>query len=140
MPFFSELKRRNVFRIAAAYLVTSWLLLQVTDVIGPIIRLPEEFARYLLFLLVIGFIPALVIAWVYEMTPEGVKRESEIDRSRSVTWQTGRKLDRAIIAVLALAVGLLLFDKFMQRGSPESPPPRKPATARRTHAMRISEA
>ena len=116
MRLFEELKRRNVFRIAAAYLVTAWLLLQVVDVVGPLLGLSDEFARYLLFLLAIGFIPALGFAWAFEMTPEGVKLESAVDRAQSVTRETGQKLNRMIIVALALAVGLLLFDKFMLRG------------------------
>jgi TolB-like protein len=108
-----ELKRRNVLRVGLAYLVASWLLLQIVDVIGPILRLPESFARYLLFLLIVGLIPALVFAWVFEMTPEGVKRESEVDPAQSMTRRTGRRLDQAIMVTLALAVGVLLFDKLV---------------------------
>jgi adenylate cyclase len=123
LHFFEELKRRNVFRVGIAYFVASWLLLQMIDVIGPILRLPDELARYLLFLLVVGFIPVLVLAWAFELTPEGVKLESEVDRSTSITPRTGRKLDRAIMVILALAVGFLLFDKLaLQKGSePFSP-------------------
>jgi adenylate cyclase len=116
LSLFDELKRRNVFRVGIAYLVVSWLLLQLIDVIGPILRLPDEFARYLLFLLVVGFIPVLILAWAFELTPEGVKLESEVDRSTSITPRTGRKLDRAIMVILALAVGFLLFDK-LEKGS-----------------------
>jgi len=108
---FEELKRRNVFRIGLAYLVASWLLLQIIDVIGPILHFSDEVARYLLFFAAIGFLPALIIAWVFEWTPEGVKLESEVDRSRSITPRTARKLDRAIILILLLAVSFLLFDK-----------------------------
>jgi len=108
---FEELKRRNVFRVGIAYLVTSWLLLQIIDVIGPILEFSDEVARYVLFFAAIGFIPVLVIAWAFELTPEGVKRESRIDRSRSIPARTARKLDRAIIVILVIAVGFLLFDK-----------------------------
>jgi adenylate cyclase len=108
---FHELRRRNVFRVGIAYLVASWLLLQIMDVIGPILRLPEEVARYVLFFLAIGFIPALIFAWAFEWTPEGVKRESEVDRPGSIRARAGHRLDRAIIVILALAVALLLFDK-----------------------------
>lgn len=110
---FQELKRRNVFRIGAAYLLASWLLLQIVDVVGPILRLPDDFARYLLFLLIVGLLPALAFAWVFEWTPVGAKRDSEIDHSQSVARRTGRKLDRAIIVIFTLAVGLLLFDKLV---------------------------
>ncbi len=118
MSFFEELKRRNVFRVGIAYLVASWLLLQVIDVVGPILRLPDSIARYALFLLVVAFLPALISAWVFELTPEGVKRDSEVRRSASIANRTGRKLDRAIMVILALAVAFLLFDKL----SPESDP------------------
>ena len=121
MTLFEELKRRNVFRVGAAYLVIAWLLLQIVDVVGPILGQPEDFARYLLFLLAIGFLPVLVFAWVFEMTPEGVRRESEVDRGHSITRKTGHKLDRVIIVMLAFAVGLLLFDKFMLREDPAKP-------------------
>ena len=114
---FEELKRRNVFRVGIAYLVTSWLLLQIIDVIGPILKFSDEVARYVLFFAAIGFIPVLIIAWAFELTPEGVKRESEIDRSRSIAPRTAHKLDRAIIVILVIAVGFLLFDKL----APEKP-------------------
>lgn len=110
MSLIGELKRRNVLRVGAAYVVASWLLLQVIDVVGPILRLPDTVARYVLFVLVVGLLPALVFAWVYEWTPQGVRRESELpatDRARG-----GRKLDRVIMVTLALAVALLLFDRF----------------------------
>jgi hypothetical protein len=72
MPgLFEELKRRNVFRVSAAYLLASWLLLQIVDVVGPLLRLPEVFARYLLFLLIVGLLPALALAWVFELTRKG---------------------------------------------------------------------
>ena len=108
---FEELKRRNVFRVGLAYLVAGWLLLQIVDVIGPILHISDEVARYVLFFVAIGFLPALVIAWVFEWTPEGVKFESEVDRARSIAPRTARKLDRAIIVILLLAVCFLLFDK-----------------------------
>ncbi len=121
MSLFEELKRRNVIRVGIAYLVGSWLLLQMIDVIGPILRMPDEIARYLLFLLIVGFIPVLVLAWAFELTAEGVKLESEVDRSTSITPRTGRKLDRAIMVILALAVGFLLFDKLQKGSEPFSP-------------------
>jgi len=108
---FEELKRRNVFRVGLAYLVASWLLLQILDVIGPILNFSDEVSRYVLFFLAIGFLPALIIAWIFEWTPQGVKLESEIDRSQSATPRTARSLDRAIIVILLLAVSILLFDK-----------------------------
>ena len=130
MRLFEELKRRNVFRVGAAYLVTSWLLLQILDVVGPLVGFSDEFALYLLFLLAIGFVPALGLAWAFEVTPEGLKRESEIDRSRSLTPETGHKLNRLIIVVLTLAIGMLLFDKFMLRDDTGRPGEKTASTAR----------
>ena len=125
MTFFAELKRRNVFRVGAAYAVTAWVLLQILDVVGDILELPEWGGKLILVLLVIGFFVALIFAWAFEMTPEGVKREKDVDRSQSITSQTGRKLDRVIIGVLAIAVTYLLVDKLVLQdlaGPPEIAP------------------
>ena len=94
MSFFKELKRRNVFRVGIAYTVATWLLIQVTDTVFPRIGLPDSAVTLVIALLVIGFIPALIFAWAYEMTPDGLKREKDVDRTQSITPTTGRKLDR----------------------------------------------
>jgi TolB-like protein len=117
MSFFQELKRRNVFRVALGYVVLGWLLLQVTDVVVPILELPDWVDKLVLFLLLIGFPLVLFFAWAFELTPEGVKRESQVDRSQSIAPKTGRKLDFAIIAVLAMALAWFAWDKFSDRGS-----------------------
>lgn len=108
---FEELKRRNVFRVGLAYLVAGWLLLQIVDVVAPILRLSEEVARYVLFFVAIGFFPALILAWAFEWTPDGLKLDSEVDRRHTNTSRPGRKLDRAIIIVLILTIGFLIFGK-----------------------------
>jgi TolB-like protein len=113
MSFFSELKRRNVFRVGIAYAIVAWLILQVLDVVLPILLLPDWVAKVILLVLITGLPLALVFAWAYELTPEGVKREVEVDRTKSITSQTGRKLDFAIIAVLAFAVIFFALDKFL---------------------------
>lgn len=113
MSFFEELKRRNVFRVGIAYGIASWLILQLSDILVPLLNLPESAQRFVLLLLVIGFVPALLFAWAYEMTPEGIKKEKDVDRSHSIASQTGRKLDRTIIAVLVLALGYFVYDKFL---------------------------
>jgi TolB-like protein/tetratricopeptide (TPR) repeat protein len=130
LSIFQELKRRNVFRIGIAYVVLSWMMLQVTDVVVPILALPDWVARLVLFLLVIGFPFALFFAWVYELTPEGLKRERDVDRSQSITGQTGRKLDRVIIGVLVIAVALLLLERFTGAASDDTvtPPPQAAAS------------
>jgi len=109
MSLFQELKRRNVFRVGIAYAVASWLLLQMSDVLAPLLNLPETAQRYVLFALVIGFVPALIFAWAFELTPDGIRKEKDVDRSQSIAPQTGRKLDRTIIVILALAVAFLLY-------------------------------
>lgn len=108
----TELKRRNVVRVAIAYGIVSWLVLQLTDVLVPILALPEWVGRFVFLILVIGFFLALVLSWAYELTPEGVKLEKNIDRSQSVTHSTGRKLDFIIIGVLSVALIMFAVDKF----------------------------
>jgi hypothetical protein len=88
--FFSELKRRNVFRVAIAFIVVAWLLLQVVDILLPMLALPEWVGRFVFLLLIIGFPIALLFAWAFELTPEGVKLERNVDRSESITQSTGR--------------------------------------------------
>ena len=117
MSFFTELKRRNVFRVAIAYVATAWLLAQVADLVFDNFGTPEWVGKTVLFLLALGLPVAILLAWAYELTPEGIKREGDVDRSESITPATGRKLNLVIIAVLVAAVGLLLFDKFMLRQS-----------------------
>ena len=111
MSLFSELRRRNVFRVAIAYLITAWLLIQLADILIPMLTLPEWVARLILLLLLILFIPTLIAAWALEMTPEGLKLEKDVDRSASITPHTGKKLSTMTIGLLALAVIVLLFDK-----------------------------
>jgi len=107
--FFAELKRRNVFRVGIAYLVIAWLTLQIVDVLVPILDLPETAGKLVFLLLVVGLPIALIFAWAFEMTPEGLKREKDVDRSTSIRPQTGRKLDFAIIGILTVALGFSLY-------------------------------
>ncbi len=107
-----ELKRRNVFRVAIAYLIISWLILQVGDTLAPALRLADWVNTVLAFFLILGFPIALFFAWVFELTPEGLKKEKDVDRSQSVTHGTGRKLDYLIIGVLMAALGYFAYDKF----------------------------
>jgi TolB-like protein/Tfp pilus assembly protein PilF len=110
--FFNELKRRNVFRVAIAFLIVAWLLLQVVDILVPILTLPDWVGRFFFLLLVIGFPIALLFAWAFELTPEGVKLEKNVDRSESITPKTGRKLDFTIIGVLVVALGVSMYANF----------------------------
>lgn len=109
--FFAELKRRNVYRAAVGYAALAWLLIQVATQIGPYFEIPTWGVRLIIVALLAGFPFALVWAWVFEFTPEGIVRTDAVPPEQSVSRQTGRKLDFVIIAVLALAVSLLLFDR-----------------------------
>ena len=115
MSFFAELRRRNVFRVAIAYAVTAWLLAQIADVAFDTFGTPEWVGKTVLFLLLLGFPIAVFFAWAFELTPEGIKKEKDVDRSQSITHQTGRKMNFLITTVLAAAVAFLLFDKFLLR-------------------------
>ena len=120
---FDELKRRNVFRVGIAYLVAAWLLLQVTDVVAPLLSLPGWVPRFVLLLLAIGFFPALIFAWAFELTPEGIQRERDVERGESIRHRTGRKLDRVIIAMLALAIVYLVVANYVfEDGTPPAAP------------------
>ncbi|MEJ2273227.1 MAG: hypothetical protein P8Y01_01420 [Woeseiaceae bacterium] len=116
MKLIEELRRRNVFRVAIAYLVASWLVIQLADILVPMLTLPEWVSRFIFLLLVVLFIPTLVAAWALELTPDGIRLEKNVDRSQSVAPQTGQKLNHMIIGVLALAVIVLLVDKVWLSG------------------------
>lgn len=113
MRFFAELKRRNVFRFGAAYLVVAWLLLQIADTLVPALHLPAWVVTAVVLFLIIGFPLALVFAWAFEFTPEGLKRESDVRPSESGAHRTGRKLDFLIIGALAVALGYFAYDKLL---------------------------
>jgi TolB-like protein len=112
MSFFAELKRRNVFRAGIAYLIGAWLLAQIADLLIDNIGAPDWVMKTLFVVLGLGFFLTLFFAWAFEMTPEGVKRESQVDRSQSITKVTGHKLDRTIILILVLALAYFAWDKF----------------------------
>ena len=111
MKIYTELSRRNVFRVGIAYAVASWVLLQIVDVISPIFELPAWAPKLIFVILAIGLVPALIFAWAFEMTPEGLKKESEVDRTTSMVGTTGRKLNFVITGFLVLAVALLLVER-----------------------------
>ena len=123
MSLFAELKRRNVFRIALFYVVSSWLILQVGDVVFGLMGIPEWGLRLVFGILLLGFPIALILSWVYELTPEGIKREAEIDRSESVTHQTARKLDIAVIVVVIAGIGVALSDRLVPSGEQRAETP-----------------
>jgi TolB-like protein/Tfp pilus assembly protein PilF len=110
---FAELKRRNVIRMAGLYLVGAWLLTQVASTLLPAFDVPSWALRGLIVTLALGFIPAVIFSWVFELTPQGLKREDDVGPEQSITPQTGRRMDRMIIVVLVLALGYFAFDKFV---------------------------
>ena len=113
MSFFEELKRRNVVRVGIAYAVIGWLLAQVAEFAFENFGAPDWALKTFVVVLLLGLPVALLFAWAFEMTPEGIKRERDVDRSESITPQTGRKLDRWIIGVLAIAVVVLVGERFV---------------------------
>ncbi|HET6563929.1 MAG TPA: hypothetical protein VFG52_00840 [Xanthomonadales bacterium] len=121
MSFIAELKRRNVFKVGAAYIVMAWLIAQGVDVFLENFGAPEWVIKTILLLLVAGLPVALFFAWAFELTPEGIKKEKDVDRSQSITHETGRKLDYTIIAILLVALSWFAWDKFAAPTSPDIP-------------------
>jgi TolB-like protein/Tfp pilus assembly protein PilF len=116
--FFAELKRRNVYKVAIAYAVVAWLLMQVASQIFPFFEIPNWAVRLVVLLLIIGFPVAVILAWAFDLTPEGIKRAEDVDLGKSVRRKTGRKLDFFIIAVLLLVIAILLFQRLRPKVSP----------------------
>ena len=113
MRLLAELKRRNVIRMAGLYLVGAWLIVQIAETLLPIFHTPDWVLQALVVLLAIGVIPAVVFSWIYELTPEGLKRDGAVAASESIAPQTARRMDRMIIVALLLALGYFAFDKFV---------------------------
>lgn len=116
MSLFGELKRRNVFKVGVAYVVLAWVLAQVADLMLENFGAPDWVIKTFLGFLIIGFPLAVFFAWAFELTPDGIKREKEVDRTQSITSQTGQKLNHLIIPVLVIAVGWFAWDKFANEG------------------------
>ncbi len=112
MSLIAELKRRNVFRVAAAYLALGWIVTQVTSTVAPMLHLPPWVAPVVLWIGAIGFPFVVMFAWIYELTPEGLKKEHEVERAESITRHTGQRLDYLVIALLVIAIGLFAFHEF----------------------------
>jgi len=113
--YISELKRRNVIKAGLAYLLVAWLVAQVFSIVLPTFDAPAYFMKTLLFAFAIGFPIWLVFAWVYEITPEGIKKTKEVEQEKSILPKTGSKFNKLIIAALSLAVVALLFNQFFYK-------------------------
>ena len=111
MSFFNELKRRNVFKVAMSYAVLFWLVIQVSAVVTPALRLPEWVTSFVLFIGLLGFPFALFFAWAFELTPEGIKRTHDVHPDESITPHTGQKLNIVLAILLLLALGYISYSK-----------------------------
>ncbi len=116
VSLWEELKRRNVFRVGAAYTVVGWLLIQVADVILPTFDSPRWIMQVLISVIILGFPVAAVLAWVYELTPMGLKRSDDVLRQTSIRWLTGRRLNGVIISLLVIAVVFLVYENYVSKG------------------------
>ena len=105
--FIEQLKRRNVFRAALSYIAMSWVLLQIVDIISPIVGFPDSLMRILTVVLLLGIIPILVISWVYEITPEGLKKDSADTQDPAHQKKIASRMNAVVIALLVVAIGLL---------------------------------
>lgn len=135
--FLSELKRRNVYKVAVAYVVVAWLLIQVATQVFPFFGIPNWAVRLVVLLLILGFPVALILSWAFEITPEGIKRESEVATDKSITRRTGRKLVGITVALAVVAAGLLAFQMFRPRLMSDSAATSTPLPA--TAALTIPE-
>jgi TolB-like protein/Flp pilus assembly protein TadD len=111
LSFYTELRRRNVFKVAIVYSAVAWLLLQVSDTLGPALHLPEWFVSAVVFLLILGFPVAIVFAWAFDLTPEGLRKETNADPAAPTAGKSDKQLNHVVVAVLVLALGYFVFDK-----------------------------
>ncbi|NNM19681.1 MAG: hypothetical protein HKO55_00215 [Gammaproteobacteria bacterium] len=138
--FLTELKRRNVFRVAIAYAVSSWVLVQLIELAADAFGAPDWVIKMTIAVLAILFIPALLFSWVYELTPDGLMRESRVTPEDSVTAHTAKKLDIAVIALLVIALGLFAFDRFTgDAAAPTTSSAEQTATDSATQAAVVDE-
>ena len=119
MGLYSELKRRNVLRVAAGYVVSAWLLIQVAETIFPLFGFDAGPARVVVIMLVIGFLPALIVSWIFELTPGGLQKDEDVERSPASAAISAKRFDRIVMLVLLVAVSYFAFDKFVLSESRE---------------------
>ena len=112
MSFWGELKRRNVYKVGIAYAIVAWLIIEAVATIFPVLKLPEWTVTFVTVLLILVFPVALILAWAYEVTPDGIRLTREVPRAESMTRLTGRKLNYILACLLVLAVAFLLFDNY----------------------------
>src|SRR6476659_828265 len=115
--FFAELKRRNVYKVAVAYAVVAWLTIQAASIFLPAFNAPQWAMQIVILILVVGFPIALMFSWAFEITPEGIKRESEIEPNKSIARQTGRKLAAFTVVLAVIAAGMFVFQFVRSKSS-----------------------
>src|SRR6478609_6477054 len=125
--FFSELKRRNVYKVAVAYAVVAWLLIQAASILFPTYEAPAWVMKIFVAIVALGFPIALVIAWAFEMTPEGIKRTEDVAPNEVITLRTGRKLVGITIALTLIAAGLMTFKVLRPKPGTMAAPATSPA-------------
>ena len=113
---FTELKRRNVIRVALLYGLAAWIILQVAGLLFGLLELPNWAGKLVLGLLLLGFPLVLLFSWIYELTPDGIRRESQIDRSEAAAGPGVRKLNIAIVALLVLTIAIVAIDRLLPDG------------------------
>src|SRR5256714_13858661 len=118
--FFVELKRRNVYKVAVAYAVVSWLLIQAASILFPTFDAPAWAMKVLVVLIALVLPAALIFSWAFEITPEGIVRESEVESDKSITHHTGRKIVAVTIVVAVIATGLFVFQFLRRRSTSQS--------------------
>src|SRR6202047_1496119 len=116
--FFAELKRRNVYKVAVAYAVVAWLVIQAASIFLPAFNAPQWAMQIVILILVVGFPIALAFSWAFEITPEGIKLESEIEPNKSIARRTGQKIVAVTIALAVVAAGLFVYQLVRQVGTP----------------------
>ena len=128
MNFFAELKRRNVYKVAVAYAVVAWLLLQAASIFLPAFDAPPWVMKIFIIVIIFGFPVALIFSWAFEITPEGIKLESEIEPNKSIKRRTGRKIVAMTIALAVVAAGLFVYQlvrstahSHLEGGAPATP-------------------
>src|SRR5260370_20252830 len=115
--FFAELKRRNVYKVAVAYAVVAWLLIEAASIFLPAFDAPAWVMKIFIIVIIFGFPVALILAWAFEITPEGIKLESEIEPSKSIKRRTGRKIVAMTIALAVVAAGLFVYQLVRTRST-----------------------
>src|SRR6266481_3910853 len=115
--FFSELKRRNVYKVAVAYAVVAWLLIQAASIFFPAFDAPSWVMKIFIIVIIFGFPVAMIFSWAFEITPQGIKLESEIEPSKSIKRRTGRKIVAVTIALAVVAAGLFVYQLVRTRST-----------------------